>query len=144
MSRTDSNSNDFPSSRRHQLIYTVEKQLLSEHLTGILQKGLDSLLEENRLSDLSLLYSLFSRVKNGTAELCTNFNTYIKKKGRTIVIDPEKDKSMVQDLLDFKDKLDNIVHNCFEHNDKYVNSLREAFEFFVNQRSNKPAELIGK
>lgn len=51
---------------------------------------------------------------------------------------------MVQDLLDFKDKLDNIVRNCFDHNDKYVNSLREAFEFFVNQRSNKPAELIGK
>lgn len=50
---------------------------------------------------------------------------------------------MVQDLLDFKDKLDNIVRTCFDHNDKYVNSLREAFEFFVNQRSNKPAELIG-
>lgn len=51
---------------------------------------------------------------------------------------------MVQDLLDFKDKLDNIVRSCFDHNDKYVNSLREAFEFFVNQRSNKPAELIGE
>ncbi|XP_031622090.1 cullin-4B [Contarinia nasturtii] len=127
-----------------QLIYTVEKQLLSEHLTGILHKGLENLLEENRLSDLSLLYSLFSRVKNGLNELCVNFNLYIKKKGRTIVIDPEKDKSMVQDLLDFKDKLDNIVRTCFEHNDKYVNSLREAFEFFVNQRSNKPAELIAK
>lgn len=63
---------------RHQLIYTVEKQLLSEHLTGILHKGLENLLEENRLSDLSLLYSLFSRVKNGLNELCMNFNTYIK------------------------------------------------------------------
>lgn len=51
---------------------------------------------------------------------------------------------MVQDLLDFKDKLDHIVLKCFERNEKYVNSLREAFEFFVNQRSNKPAELIGK
>uniref|UniRef100_A0A1B0GHE4 Putative e3 ubiquitin ligase cullin 2 component n=1 Tax=Lutzomyia longipalpis TaxID=7200 RepID=A0A1B0GHE4_LUTLO len=104
----------------------------------------DNLLEENRLSDLQLLYSLFSRVKNGTAELCSNFNQYIKKKGRTIVIDPEKDKSLVQDLLDFKDKMDNIVNSCFEHNDKFVNSLREAFEFFINQRANKPAELIAK
>lgn len=63
---------------RHQLIYTVEKQLLSEHLTGILQKGLENLLEQNRLADLSLLYSLFSRVKNGTTELCMNFNAFIK------------------------------------------------------------------
>lgn len=50
---------------------------------------------------------------------------------------------MVQDLLDFKDKMDHIVHNCFDHNDKFMNSLREAFEFFINQRTNKPAELIG-
>jgi cullin 4 len=50
---------------------------------------------------------------------------------------------MVQDLLDFKDKMDYIVINCFERNDKFSNSLREAFEFFINQRTNKPAELIG-
>lgn len=63
---------------RHQLVYTVEKQLLSEHLTGILQKGLDNLMEMNRLQDLSLLYSLFNRVKNGIVEVCSNFNSYIK------------------------------------------------------------------
>ena len=66
------------SSTKYPLIYNVEKELLAEHLTAILQKGLDSLLEENRLNDLTLLYSLFSRVKNGTTELCGNFNGYIK------------------------------------------------------------------
>ncbi|KAG5677740.1 hypothetical protein PVAND_007471 [Polypedilum vanderplanki] len=127
-----------------QLIFTVERQLLAEHITGILQKGLDQLLEENRISDLTLLYSLFSRVKNGTLELVTSYNAYIKTKGKTLVIDPEKDKTMVQDLLDFKDKMDNIVVTCFERNEKFSHSLREAFEFFINQRTNKPAELIAK
>lgn len=131
-------------STKWQLIHTVEKQLLSEHLTSILQKGLDGLLEENRVHDLTLLYSLFTRVKNGLSELCLSFNTYIKKKGRTIVIDPEKDKTMVQELLDFKDKMDNIVCQCFQKNEKFANSLKEAFEHFVNQRANKPAELIAK
>jgi hypothetical protein len=67
-----------------------------------------------------------------------------QKKGRTIVIDPEKDKSMVQDLLDFKDKMDNIVNTCFGKAEKFVNSVKEAFENYINQRPNKPAELIGK
>lgn len=129
---------------KRQLIYNVEKQLLAVHLTGILQKGLDALVEENRIPDLTLMYSLFSRVKTGTVELCATYNAYIKKKGRTIVIDPEKDKSMVQDLLDFKDKMDSIVRKCFDHNEKFTNSLREAFESFINQRANKPAELIAK
>lgn len=60
------------------LIHSVEKQLLSEHLTSILQKGLDVLLEENRIKDLTLMYRLFSRVKNGPTELCNNFNSFIK------------------------------------------------------------------
>ncbi|XP_049818266.1 cullin-4B isoform X2 [Aethina tumida] len=129
---------------KYQLIHTVEKQLLSEHVTNLLQKGLDSLLEENRTADLTLLYQLFSRVKNGLTELCTSFNAFIKKRGRTIVIDPEKDKTMVQELLDFKDAMDNIVACCFNKNEKFSNSLKEAFEHFINQRTNKPAELIAK
>ena len=50
---------------------------------------------------------------------------------------------MVQELLDFKDKMDNIVNTCFYRNEKFANSLKEAFEAFINQRANKPAELIG-
>ena len=43
------------------LIATVEKQLLGEHLTAILQKDLNKLLDEDRIQDLSHLYQLFSR-----------------------------------------------------------------------------------
>lgn len=58
--------------------WQVEKQLLSEHLTTMLQKGLDSLMEENRVDELALLYGLLNRVKKGLLELCANFNSYIK------------------------------------------------------------------
>jgi len=60
------------------------------------------------------------------------------------VINPEKDKTMVQELLDFKEKLDNILKKCFRSNDKFVTSLKDAFESFINQRQNKPAEMIAK
>ncbi|CAH0381123.1 unnamed protein product [Bemisia tabaci] len=126
------------------LIHTVEWQLLNGHLNTILQKGLDNLLEENRIQDLTLLYNLFKRVKKGLNELCSSFNAYIKKTGRTIVIDPEKDRTMVQELLDFKDKMDQVIITCFQSNEKFSNSLKEAFEYFINQRANKPAELIAK
>nr|CAG4635961.1 EOG090X01NX [Eubosmina coregoni] len=131
-------------STKRSLIATVEKQLIGEHMSQILQKGLDALIEENRLSELKLMFSLLSRIKSGPLELCTSFCTYVKKRGRTIVIDPEKDKTMVQELLDYKEKLDNIVVNCFGRSEKFVNSLKESFENFVNQRLNKPAELIAK
>uniref|UniRef100_A0A670Z609 Cullin family profile domain-containing protein n=1 Tax=Pseudonaja textilis TaxID=8673 RepID=A0A670Z609_PSETE len=126
------------------LIATVEKQLLGEHLTSILQKGLNHLLDENRIQDLSLLYQLFSRVKNGVQALLQQWIEYIKAFGSTIVINPEKDKTMVQELLDFKDKVDHIIDICFLKNEKFVNAMKEAFETFINKRPNKPAELIAK
>ncbi|KAM5146301.1 cullin-4B [Mantella aurantiaca] len=126
------------------LIATVEKQLLGEHLTTTLQKGLNHLLDENRIQDLSLLYQLFSRVRGGVQVLLQHWIEYIKAFGSTIVINPEKDKTMVQELLDFKDKVDHVIDICFMKNEKFVNAMKEAFETFINKRPNKPAELIAK
>ena len=51
---------------------------------------------------------------------------------------------MVQELLDLKEKADNIVEKCFDKDQKFVQSLRDAFEVSINRRQNKPAELIGE
>ncbi|KAF0884853.1 CUL4A protein, partial [Crocuta crocuta] len=126
------------------LIACVEKQLLGEHLTAILQKGLDQLLDENRVPDLTQMYQLFSRVKGGQQALLQHWSEYIKTFGTTIVINPEKDKDMVQDLLDFKDRVDHVIEVCFQRNEKFINLMKESFETFINKRPNKPAELIAK
>lgn len=135
-------------STKKPVISCVEKQLLEQHLSQILQKGLDQLLSENRISDLTRLYHLFSRVKDGWKNLCTSFATYIKMAGRQIVLnsnnDPDKDKDMVQNLLDFKEKIDNIINVCFGKNDVFINTMRDSFENFINVRQNKPAEYIAK
>ncbi|NXP44884.1 CUL4A protein, partial [Heliornis fulica] len=106
--------------------------------------GLDSLLDENRISDLTQTYQLFSRVKGGQQILLQHWSEYIKNFGTTIVVNPEKDKDMVQELLDFKDKVDHIIEVCFQKNEKFINLMKESFETFINKRPNKPAELIAK
>nr|XP_057944597.1 cullin-4A [Doryrhamphus excisus] len=126
------------------LISCVEKQLLGEHMTAILQKGLSVLLDENRVTELALLYQLFSKVKGGLPTLLQFWRDYIKSFGGEIVCTPEKDKDMVQELLDFKDKMDNVTQCCFSRNEGFINAMKEAFETFINKRPNKPAELIAK
>uniref|UniRef100_A0AAX7URG6 Cullin-4A n=1 Tax=Astatotilapia calliptera TaxID=8154 RepID=A0AAX7URG6_ASTCA len=131
-------------STQKRLISCVEKQLLEEHMTAILQKGLSTLLDENRVTELTLLYQLFSKVKGGLPTLLQFWRDYIKSFGGEIVCTPEKDKDMVQDLLDFKDKMDNVAQSCFARNESFINAMKEAFETFINKRPNKPAELIAK
>ncbi|XP_045888434.1 cullin-4A isoform X1 [Micropterus dolomieu] len=126
------------------LISCVEKQLLGEHMSAILQKGLSILLDGNRVTELALLYQLFSKLKGGLPTLLQFWRDYIKSFGGEIVCTPEKDKDMVQDLLDFKDKMDNVAQSCFTRNEGFINAMKEAFETFINKRPNKPAELIAK
>uniref|UniRef100_A0A673BBH6 Cullin-4A n=1 Tax=Sphaeramia orbicularis TaxID=375764 RepID=A0A673BBH6_9TELE len=113
-------------------------------LCAILFSGLSTLLDENRVTELALLYQLFSKVKGGLPTLLQFWRDYIKSFGGEIVCTPEKDKDMVQDLLDFKDKMDNVAQNCFARNEGFINAMKEAFETFINKRPNKPAELIAK
>ena len=47
-------------------------------------------------------------------------------------------------ISDFKDKIDNVISECFMKNEKFINAMKESFESFINQRQNKPAELIGE
>lgn len=57
--------------------------------------------------------------------------------------DSERDKNMVQELLELKAKVDLIIIEAFDNNEKLHGVVRESFESVVNRRQNKPAELIG-
>ena len=39
-------------------------------------------------------------------------------------MNPEKEKTMVQELLDFKDQLDDVIENAFMKSDKFINAMR--------------------
>ena len=47
-------------------------------------------------------------------------------------------------MLDFKDRIDDIVRLCFDSNPIFQHAVRDAFEYFINQRQSKPAEMIAK
>lgn len=67
-----------------------------------------------------------------------------QKSGTAIVSDSERDKSMVQELLELKNKVDLIISEAFRSNERFQAVVRESFENVINRRQNKPAELIGR
>ncbi|KAL5247244.1 hypothetical protein ACHWQZ_G019191 [Mnemiopsis leidyi] len=131
------------SSSRKQLIKTVESNLIGSHVKSLLEKGFDSMMDEKRYSDLQVLYTLLNRVSEGAYRMCFFLYTYIKNRGLEVVMNPEKDKTMVQELLEFKDTIDSIIKQSFNKED-CVEVKKKAFEEFINMRPNKPAELIAK
>jgi cullin-4 len=131
-------------SSRIPLINSLEKYLIGEHIPAILQKGFDIMMDKTEgANDLKLLYQLLNKIPTGVDQLKMSFCQYIKKRGREIVINPEKDNVMIQELLDFKEKLDTTM-DCWNSNEKFLHALKDSFEHFINQRPNKPAELTAK
>jgi hypothetical protein len=67
----------------------------------------------------------------------------VQAKGLSVVSDPEKDKVMIQQLLDLKDHVDRIVEGGFKAHDAVMYVGKQAFERIINARDNRPAEMIG-
>jgi cullin-4 len=124
-------------STRKPLILCVEKQLIGEHLEEILDKGYESLLEAMRVPELSLLYGFFARFKDGLPLMTKAFSNYIKKSGVAIVSDSEREKTLVQELLELKAKVDGIIENAFKNSPLFQGVVREGFEAVVNRRQNE-------
>eukprot|EP00736_Rhodelphis_marinus_P001479 Rmarinus@m.1972 len=130
-------------STRKSVIAAVERQLISKHVEFVLGRGFVDLLDGNRREDLALLYSLLQRVQS-TAALRQAFAEYVKQKVGMLVMDDEKQKTVVQELLDLKAKLDLILTESFHDNPTFAHAIKESFESAINRRENKPAELIAK
>ncbi|KAF9174394.1 Cullin-4B [Mortierella sp. AD010] len=130
-------------STRRGLISAVEGELLERWTDMLLQKGFESVMVDHNLADLKLWHDLLTRV-NGLEKLSLHFGNYVKKTGKALVVDPSRDETMVEDLLKFKQEVDEVVSKCFQSSDLFLNVLKECFESFVNTRQNKPAELVAK
>lgn len=131
-------------STRRPLMQCVESVLLGPLvLDRIIEMGFDQLMDESRIEQLRLMFGLFARVSAlPTLELA--FNTYLKRVGGEIVTDKERDKSMIQDLLDLKLRAGHIIANAFQDSDVFHDSDKRAFEHVINVRPNRPSELLAK
>ena len=65
-------------STRPLIISCLEKYLIAEHVITMLQKGFDAMLDDNRLTDLKLLYQLLNRIPTGVDQLRVAYSQYIK------------------------------------------------------------------
>mmetsp|Transcript_28636 Transcript_28636/g.50915 ORF Transcript_28636/g.50915 Transcript_28636/m.50915 type:complete len:736 (-) Transcript_28636:3689-5896(-) len=128
-------------SSTHPLIQTVELVLVVEHSLTIIDKGLTGMLRQGRIEELNLLYKLLFKV-NLIPDLKKAFSLYIIKTGKSIVTDKEQQDHMIERLLEFKLKLDDVLHMAFNSNNHLVQASKNAWERFINKDPSKPPLLL--
>ncbi|KAE8913466.1 Cullin-4 [Phytophthora fragariae] len=131
------------SSTKKQLISVVESKLLKPHVTTLLERGFETLMEEGRIEDLKRMYALFARV-DAINDLKTAFSNYIQKNVSKLVMDDQQEKTFVEKVLKLKADLDAVLSDSFQSNTDFSFAMKSAMENAINVRANRPAELVAK
>ncbi|KAF9163249.1 Cullin-3 [Actinomortierella ambigua] len=136
----------------------VEVEMIEKHLKTIMDmenSGLRQMLINNRVEDLERMYKLFGRVKTGSKELQQGISEYIKDCGKAINTSASVASSAdgtekgagpgvaeairwVQDVLDLKDRFNDILINAFAKEKAFETAFNAAFETFVNKNPKAP------
>lgn len=127
------------------LVKLCQTNFIGSNMILIASRGLSDMMINSRHDDLKRLYKLFSNEGiDGFNALKNELTQWVKHQGSAIVVNPEKDSTMVNELLEFKHKIDEITKKCFENNRVLGDAVHDAFKYFINIRKNRPAELIAK
>ncbi|OZJ05319.1 hypothetical protein BZG36_01568 [Bifiguratus adelaidae] len=142
----------------------VEEELIANHIRALIEmegSGLTSMISENRIEDINRMYKLFSRVPSGLKEMREAIASQIKDMGHEInrSVDPstlrskedkedEKGSTLnnssaiamkwVEDLLQLKEKFDNVLEKALAKDKSFQTGFNEAFELFINSNPRSP------
>ncbi|ENN75453.1 hypothetical protein YQE_08003, partial [Dendroctonus ponderosae] len=130
------------------LLYTLPGQYGSPHLLVACAEanssGRNSLNNgSKRLMELKLLYQLFGKVQGAIKCLTEEFEKYIQKLCLTIV-GKSSEKFLIQDLIDLKNKLDEIVLQCFQANPTFNDLIKNTFHKTINTESSQSALYLAR
>ena len=90
--------------------------------------------EQERLTELKSLFTLFKNHESSLKELIHFMKPWIEKEGLKIIKNSEYQKDpykLTQELLDFKAKCDNMVKEAFDNDINFERARDIAFQNFL-------------
>jgi cullin-4 len=121
----------------------LEETLIGNHIDTLKGPGFISLAENGATSQLAQLFEAVKRVGK-IVELKTSWAEYIQQKGKSFFQGEKNSEKTVEQLIDFKKKMDIILDVSFEKDQLFRLSLKSSFEEFLNANANRSAEYLAK
>lgn len=125
-------------------LHTVlENALIKSHIQTLIGPGFTALAEESATAELQTLYEALNKVGE-IALLRKSWAEYLHKKGAAMLGMERKSEEIIEDLIKFKESMDNVLKVSFEGDQNFKLSLKNSFEDFLNHNANRSAEYVAK
>ncbi|GAA5986059.1 hypothetical protein JCM10908_006388 [Rhodotorula pacifica] len=125
------------------VLRVVEDEMIRSHVEAIADRDTAEMCKRDQRAELVSLYSLLGRISKVDI-LRKAFLEYLKATGLSIVMDSAQDAKMVDNLIELRHRAIDLVDNCFAKDADFHGAINSAYEFFINKRENKPAEMMAK
>lgn len=144
---------NFDSTTKWQLKDDAHQILVFNYAEKLLDSGsVAKLLDANDLGSMKALYDLL-KLSGIQKRLKGPWEQYIRKAGAAIVSDTARGDEMVIRMLQLRRALDVMIRDAFKRDEDFTYGLRDAFSFFINDKSvssswntgtSKVGEMIAK
>ncbi|GAA5882845.1 hypothetical protein JCM3774_006868 [Rhodotorula dairenensis] len=125
------------------VLRAVEDEMIRTHVEAIAERDTAEMCKRDQRADLISLYTLLGRI--GKIDILRKaFLEYLKSTGLSVVMDSAQDAKMVDNLVELRHRAIHLVDSCFSKDADFHGAINSAYEFFINKRENKPAEMMAK
>ena len=105
--------------------------------------GLVHMIKNDKISDLSMLYSMFSLTPSAFAYLRNHFSQYIVEEGKKLVGDEKlKNEEFVVRLIALRERIIEIYTKCMSKDPQIDLTIKMSFEKFVNESCRTAKALV--
>ncbi|KAJ4386948.1 hypothetical protein N0V85_007888 [Neurospora sp. IMI 360204] len=144
---------NFDSTTKRQLKDDAHQIIIFNYAEKLLDSGsVAKLLDANDLDSMKALYELL-KLSGIQKRLKGPWEQYIRKTGAAIVSDTARGDEMIIRMLQLRRALDVLIRDAFGRDEDFTYGLRDAFGFFINDKSvsslwntgtSKVGEMIAK
>ena len=127
------------------VVRVMEEELIKHHMETIVDmkgSGVEFMLRNDRTDDLACMYKLFGRVgEEGNRIIGDCISRFIRQSGKSTVIETTDANAFIKNLLELKDKFDNILEISFRNDMILKRVISDCFEYLLNLNSRSPEFL---
>jgi cullin 3 len=133
------------------LLTIMEKALISNHMKTVVEmpeSGLTYLLSSDRISDLTAMYNLLGRVKEGHKLMMEITKKFVEDAGNSIINNEEYEKTetnatYIPALITLYEKYFTKIHpQAFAGDKSFLTELGKAFGTFINDQKSRAPEFL--
>ncbi|KAI7747697.1 hypothetical protein M8C21_029035, partial [Ambrosia artemisiifolia] len=131
------------------MLKNVQNELLVTYSSQLLEKehsGCRTLLQDDKVEDLTRMFRLFSKIPKGLDPVANMFKQHVTAEGMSLVQQAEdaasnkaenvggpQEQVFVRKIIELHDKFMTYVTDCFSNHTLFHKALKEAFEVFCNK-----------